>query len=132
MTTFAPRPCSSCPYRRDVPSGVWHEQEYAKLPAYDLDTMSQPGGLFMCHNHSDNLCTGWVGCHGDQLLALRLAVISGTMTGEEYGKACDYVSPVPLFDSGFEAAEHGRAEIDKPSDEAEKAIRKVMRTRGRS
>lgn len=131
MTGFAPRPCSSCPYRRDVPSGIWHESEYAKLPAYDLDTASQPGGLFMCHNHPASLCTGWVGCHGDQLLALRLAVISGKMTGEEFTNACDYVSPIPLFDSGFEAASHGVAEIHAPGAEAESAMQKVMRTRGR-
>lgn len=24
----APRPCESCPYRRNVPSGIWTEEEY--------------------------------------------------------------------------------------------------------
>jgi hypothetical protein len=32
----APKPCESCPYRKDVPSGVWSEGEYRKLPQYDL------------------------------------------------------------------------------------------------
>nr|WP_280343300.1 DUF6283 family protein [Nocardia neocaledoniensis] len=30
----APRPCVSCPYRRDVPSGVWDFGEYEKLRGY--------------------------------------------------------------------------------------------------
>ena len=30
-----PKPCASCPYRCDVPSGVWHPDEYAKLEVYD-------------------------------------------------------------------------------------------------
>ena len=25
------QPCSSCPYRKDVPSGVWAHHEYEKL-----------------------------------------------------------------------------------------------------
>lgn len=27
----SPRLCESCPYRRDVPSGIWDRSEYAKL-----------------------------------------------------------------------------------------------------
>lgn len=45
----APQPCASCPYRRDVPSGIWAAEEYAKLPAYDADTPFQPPHLFLCH-----------------------------------------------------------------------------------
>lgn len=71
----APKPCASCPYRRDVPSGVWHPDEYTKLRRYDEDTSQQPAGLFICHqtdaeNDARRVCAGWVGCHGDQLLGL--------------------------------------------------------------
>ncbi|MFD7961193.1 DUF6283 family protein [Streptomyces zaomyceticus] len=38
----APRPCASCPYRRDVPSGVWSRGDYVKLPLYDGPTWTQP------------------------------------------------------------------------------------------
>jgi hypothetical protein len=42
MASAAPTkyPCPSCPYRKDVPSGVWAPEEYDKLPAYDNDTPS--------------------------------------------------------------------------------------------
>lgn len=34
MTLKPPKvPCGTCPYRRDVPAGIWHGEEYAKLPA---------------------------------------------------------------------------------------------------
>jgi hypothetical protein len=34
-------PCSSCPYKRDTPPGIWAEHEYEKLPAYDGSTLEQ-------------------------------------------------------------------------------------------
>nr|WP_239003987.1 DUF6283 family protein [Nocardia panacis] len=73
----APRPCASCPYRRDVPSGIWHESEYNKLRSYDLDTAYQPTALFECHQTEPDtpaarMCAGWVGC-------LALVVNSGVV-----------------------------------------------------
>lgn len=41
----------------------------------------------------------------------------------------DYVSPVPLFASGAEAAAHGRSGIDDPDIDAVLAIRKIERRR---
>lgn len=90
MTTQppVPRPCQFCPYRRDVPSGVWSEEEYAKLPPYDRPTYAQPTRLFRCHVHdrdSDQatVCGGWAGCHdGDHMLALRIAHITKEITLE--------------------------------------------------
>lgn len=131
----ATRPCSSCPYRRDVPSGVWAAEEYDKLPRFDAETMFQPTGVFLCHQSdgdgtNDRLCAGWVGCHGaEELLALRFAVISGRLSGDDYEAVVDYVSPVPLFASGAEAAEHGRAEIETPGVRAVEAIGKIRRVR---
>ncbi|MET8997158.1 DUF6283 family protein [Amycolatopsis sp. NPDC004169] len=131
----APRPCVSCPYRRDVPSGVWHVSEYAKLPRYDTETGTQPGGLFQCHqNDTDDtrrrICAGWAGCHdGDELLALRLAVISGRITPETAQATVNYQSPVPLFDSGAEAAAHGVRNMSDPDAEALRTIEKIRRVR---
>mgnify|MGYP000989402522 CR=1 FL=1 len=78
------QPCGSCPYRRDVASGIWAASEYAKLTAYDADTPFQPPNLFLCHqtaaeDHRARLCAGWVGCHGPDLLALRLAATTGQL-----------------------------------------------------
>ncbi|WP_067904162.1 DUF6283 family protein [Nocardia vaccinii] len=74
----APRPCSSCPYRRDAPSGVWDAEEYEKLRLYDLDMAFQPPRLFQCHQADFDsgvrrLCAGWAGCHGSELLGLCVA-----------------------------------------------------------
>ncbi|MFH8483028.1 DUF6283 family protein [Streptomyces sp. NPDC018055] len=137
MTTLppAPRPCATCPYREDVPSGVWDESEYAKLPPFDGPTYAQPGQVFLCHQHdrdSDRarVCSGWAGCHDmGESLALRIAVASGTMTPEDAETTADYVSPVPLFTSGAKAAAHGMAEVLYPGEDAAAAISKIARTR---
>lgn len=131
----APRPCASCPYRRDVPSGVWHPEEYAKLPAYDRDTPSQPTQVFLCHQQdatSDRkrVCAGWAGCHdGRHLLSLRFAVMTGNMTPEAVDATLDYRSPVRLFRSGAEAARHGLAEVERPGDKAVETMGKIARRR---
>ncbi len=127
----APRPCTSCAYRRDVPSGVWDASEYDKLLAYDRDTAYQPNSLFLCHQtNADSpaarLCAGWVGCHGQELLALRLGVAMGRVDADVMA----YSTDVPLFRSGSAAAEHGKAGIDEPDALAVSAIRKVAARRG--
>ncbi|WNF01407.1 hypothetical protein PS467_41840 [Streptomyces luomodiensis] len=40
------------------------------------------------------------------------------------------MSPVPLFASGSEAADHGQAGIDQSSGEADRLIAKMSRVRG--
>ncbi|QFG10349.1 DUF6283 family protein [Mycobacterium phage DyoEdafos] len=131
----APNPCGSCPYRRDVPSGIWAAEEYTKLKEYDHDMASQATGLFLCHQHDagsehQRLCSGWVGHRGpDHLLALRLASAFGSMSREELDHTFDYTSPVPLFTSGHEAAEHGMRDIDAPDEDAERAIAKIVKRR---
>lgn len=131
----APRPCASCPYRRDVPSGIWAVSEYAKLPAYDEPTHAQPVALFLCHQHDRDtrqarVCSGWAGCHdGDHLLALRIAVVAGEISVETANRIRDYVSPVPLFASGTEAAAHGVREIRAPGRDACTAMDKISSRR---
>ncbi|MFA4084311.1 DUF6283 family protein [Mycobacteroides salmoniphilum] len=131
----APRPCASCPYREDVPSGVWHATEYQKLIAYDAPTSEQPTSLFLCHqtdaaDQAARLCAGWVGCHGgEELLAIRMGAVTGSLSPEDVQAAFDYVSPVPLFESGRDAAEHGIFEIEDPGGQAITAIEKISRRR---
>lgn len=129
----AERPCPSCPYRRDVPSGIWTEAEYDNLPAYDAETMYQPPRLFHCHQLNGRLCAGWVGCHDmDQNLALRIAILDGSVNGDVIDAVLDYVSPVPLWPSGEAAAEHGRDDIENPSPRALDMMAKVQRRRART
>ncbi len=124
----AKAPCKSCPYRRDVPSGIWHAHEYDKLPAYDGEIIDQlragAGGLFMCHQQDGCLCAGWLATHGpDNLLALRLS-------GHEVTKEVwDYTSPVPVFGSGAEAAAHGKADIETPGEKAQRTVGRLIRKR---
>lgn len=137
MTTQppAPRPCASCPYRQDVPSGVWGAGDYAKLPLYDEPTYAQPSGLFLCHQHDRDdprarVCSGWAGCHDmAHSLSLRMALFSGDITSETVDAIVDYASPVPLFATGAEAAVHGMREIHDPGPDARRLIDKVSRTR---
>lgn len=126
------RPCPSCPYRLDVPSGVWSPAEYVKLPAWDGDIAEQlyAGGadrVFSCHSTPDLLCAGWVGHREDpsDLLAIRLGVARGDIDPS----VLDYRSPVPLFDSGAAAAAHGCRDIEQPGDAAREAIAKIVRVR---
>lgn len=128
MITCAKAPCKSCPYRQDVPSGVWSPDEYAKLPAYDGDMRDQvingATGVFMCHQRDGRLCAGWVGAHGPHnLLALRLSK-------SDFDPAIwDYRSPVPLFLSGAEAADHGKRAIRQPGTRARRTIDRLVRKR---
>ena len=131
----APRPCASCPYRRDVPAGIWASEEYAKLRRYDADTPDQPTGLFQCHQADAGsavrrVCAGWAGCYeGEELLALRLAVLDGSVDVTTYQAVVEYESPVPLFLSGSDAAAHGEAGIRAPDETARQVINKIIRTR---
>jgi len=111
-----------------VPSGVWHPEEYAKLPQYDGETGDQPPHLFVCHQQDGRLCAGWCGTHDmSQNLALRFAEHFGHLTAEEVEEVLDYSTAVPLWSSGAEAAQHGLAEVDTPSPAAQKKIDRLSR-----
>ncbi|MEP3667764.1 MAG: DUF6283 family protein [Roseibium sp.] len=117
-------PCGSCPYRRDVPAGIWHPEEYAKLPEYDQETAYQPLGIFMCHQKDGCLCGGWLLTHDrDHLLALRIA-------GHRLDPSVwDYAPEVEVFDSGAAAAQHGLSGVNAPSEEAQRRIKGIERQR---
>lgn len=128
----AAAPCVTCPYRRDVPSGVWDETEYAKLPPYDSETAFQPTGLFMCHQQDGRLCAGWCGVHDmTHNLALRIAAAQGALSVDDVERVIDYETTVPLFESGAAAAAHGRAHLRRPGPDARDAIDRLERKRQR-
>lgn len=117
-------PCSACPYRRDVASGVWAAEEYAKLVEYDGETWEQPTLAFACHATPEHYCHGWAVVGGYDLLALRLRAATGERI--EIPEAA-----VPLFGSGAEAAEHGRREIEQPSTATRRTIGRLRRKHAR-
>jgi len=114
------RPCAGCPYRQDVPSGVWAEEEYEKLELYDGTVDTQPPIVFACHDSKRDtrgtICRGWLDTHGPyNLLALRLAVARGRLPKEIMNLE---QSSVPCFESGEEAWFHGMQDIDDPGEAA--------------
>lgn len=115
-------PCGTCPYRTDVPAGIWAAEEYAKLLLYDGETWEQALALFYCHQNDGHLCAGCAACHDtDNLLALRLHRVDPSTFG--------YKSPVPVFGSGAEAAAHGMSGVENPGPDAVAAMNKMIRKR---
>lgn len=112
MADIRSMPCTACPYRRDVPSGIWAHHEYEKLREYDNPTGEQPFSVFLCHATPEHLCHGWAVVHSNR--------------GHEYELVALRISPagpipepgVPLLASGNEAADWGQRDVDHPSDEA--------------
>lgn len=56
--TLPTTPCASCPYRRDVPVGVWHAENFERLLRADRDPID--GHTFGCHLNDGTLCRGWL------------------------------------------------------------------------
>lgn len=130
MNPPAKNPCGTCPYRTDVPSGVWDRTEYEKLPAYDEPTAQQPPGVFLCHQVNGRICAGWAACHDmTQSLGVRLAFLSGDLSSPDFNELCDYTTDVPLHASGRAAADHGMQHIENPTPDAQRSIDKIVRRR---
>lgn len=122
-------PCATCPYRRDVPSGVWDESEYLKLETYDGSTGEQAEkgafAVFLCHQREGDLCAGWCATHPpEESLALRLA-----SDRIDWDATLGYTTTVPLHPSGAAAAEHGMKDYTHPPERAREAIKKIVRKR---
>jgi hypothetical protein len=128
ILTCAARPCASCPYRKDAPSGLWSQDEYDKLPIYDGEITDQvfkgAFAVFMCHQKDGTLCAGWVAAHGPhELLALRVAGMHGERIDES---VWDYKTDIPVFSSGAEAREHGMRDMANPGSKARKLMGKFL------
>lgn len=123
----APRPCSTCPYRRDTPPGIWHPDEYERLA--DFDDVDADGVLptstFRCHQQTatgvPTACRGWLTVHADSV-AVRVAVVTGQVTIDQVRAPV----PVDLYASGAEARDAGLAGVADPSPEALQAIASLV------
>lgn len=119
-------PCGSCPYRRDVPSGIWAQDEYDKLPSYDGETWAQNVSTFMCHQRDGKVCGGWLACHDPrELLALRFEAMTRSIDPAVF----DYATDVPVFSSGAEARAHGMRDLDNPGKAARRMHAGLIRKR---
>jgi creatinine amidohydrolase/Fe(II)-dependent formamide hydrolase-like protein len=120
-------PCASCPFRRDCPSGVWSEEEYDKLPGYDGPTWAQSPSVFFCHLSPEEACAGWAATFDmSQNLGLRIIAAHYDVQWDAF---LDYQTTVAVFESGAQAAEHGRAMLENPTEEAAAAIEKIEKQR---
>lgn len=112
----AKEPCSSCPYRKDVLSGLWHPSEYAKLPAYD-DGVSWSLGTFLCHQTNatgrKTVCRGWLTVAADSI-AVRIAILKGEVAVEQR----DAPVATPLHKSGAAACAAGMRGVRRPGRKA--------------
>lgn len=118
-------PCTTCPYRKDCPAGVWHISEYQKLPAYD-DDRQESVAVFLCHltNNDEEtvVCRGWLTVAAESVAA-RLGVLRGNFTDEErYAPP-----PVELYATGLEAAEAGIEGLVDPSPRTKRTIERLLR-----
>lgn len=125
-----PRPCSTCPYALATPSGIWAPEEYAKLPAYDRRSGDiGPMAVFHCHQENatgrPTVCVGWLGCHGYDATAVRLALATGALTAEDVERAES--SAVELHPTGDAAFRAGMTRIADPAPAARKAQEKLLR-----
>jgi hypothetical protein len=114
-------PCTSCPYRRDTPPGVWHPEEYNKLRAFDDNGAF---GAFLCHHSTiverDTVCRGWLTVHSESVAA-RLMILRGQITEEQrYAEVAE-----PLYTTGSEAADAGLAGVEKLTRSAKKVIQRL-------
>lgn len=122
-----PKACDSCPYRRDVPPGVWAKEEYDKLPLYDCDAPMPALSSFLCHqSHATEIatvCRGWLSVHRDSVAA-RISQIKGELLPEDIPTADE--SNV-YYESGAEAAKAGKRGVRRPSKAAKQKVRNLVR-----
>lgn len=122
-----PEPCSSCPYRRDTPAGVWDKTEYEKLRGYDDNSSF---ATFLCHQSreigKDTACRGWMAVHCESV-AVRLAILKGDVTPAQL--YADVASP--LYKTGNEAADAGIRGVKRPSKKAKHSINRLSKRRKR-
>lgn len=142
---FVPkRACSSCPYRRDVPSGVWAREHYELLRDMDsrrtikvpmlgpndetvmVDAPNPNPGTFHCHQSNatgrPTVCRGWLSVERNSIGVRLLASFGGI----EYEDIPDEDESATYYSSGTEAAEAGLRDIENPSSEARLLCRKLV------
>lgn len=127
----APRPCNTCPYRRDTPPGIWAPEEYEKLARFDFDPWAAAApelAVFRCHQQTatgvPTVCRGWLTVHAETP-AVRLAVAGGQVTVDQVYAAVDD----ELYETGAEARDAGMAGVLEPGADAEAAIGKLVARR---
>ena len=128
--------CSTCPYRKDTPAGVWHPDEYAKLKRYDEHDYLRDGPsaepqipelrVFHCHQENatgdPTVCRGWLSVHRSAV-AVRLACATGDLRVSDLPMAAE-----PLYyETGAQAAAAGLSGCVAPDSKAKRCIDSLER-----
>jgi hypothetical protein len=128
---LAPAPCTTCPYRRDVPAGIWAREEYLKLPGYDRQPFGGVESLatFHCHQEPEigkpTVCRGWLSVHADSV-AVRIARFQGLITKEDMATIPIHAEP-NLYSTGADACRAGLKGVRRPGKKARSAIEKLKK-----
>lgn len=109
------RPCTKCPWRRDVASSEFGADRYVDLSC----TVGAPGRevpvggpMFACHLSAEDrekACAGWLAVAGWNHLGVRYAVISGRLDPRALAPGDDWPQ---LYESYAEMAEANGALVD--------------------
>lgn len=130
----APTPCTTCPYRRDTPPGIWHPEEYQKLPLYDGGGGMPYLATFHCHQEGEigrpTVCRGWLSVHANSP-AVRMACFSGLISKEDMA-TIPYEAEPGLYADGAEACRAGMRGVRRPGKRARQAIGKLKRRKARA
>ena len=120
-------PCLTCPYRLDVPSGVWSFEEYEKLRLFDEGSEMPCLSTFLCHQSTvagqQIACKGWLMVHRDSV-----AVCLACLTGQVDAETCFEEPEAELHESGNAAADFGQRDLKRPKKKALKVIDKLRNT----
>lgn len=106
-------PCKTCPYRRDVPIGTWHREEFQNLRAQNSRDF---GEQFGCHAtrkaaRGPSVCGGWLldqRNHGVPSLSLRMTLMSNPEALAAFDEVTDgghdcYESVAEMIEANEEA-----------------------------
>ena len=112
MTDFphAKRPCSECPWRRDVEPGQFPAERFVALArtAYDMARHT-----FACHKSPEGrefACAGFLARGAEHNLSVRLALM-----GRDLARDHDYSGGLDLVDGYREMAERNGVDPEDPA-----------------
>lgn len=102
------RPCAQCPWRTDVPTGVFPAEAF-RISANTAEDMSvHTFGCHMTTTDRSSTCAGFLISGADHNLAVRMGRATGTIP-------LDVESPFPLYANYREMAEANGVDHDDPA-----------------
>lgn len=116
-----PRPCESCPFRRDAPIAFGIDR-FEQLRA----TIGEPGRevgfdapMFACHwsvEGDEHVCAGWQAIHGINHLGARLAARTGVIPMDGFEPGEDWPELISDYDEviALKAGPPGMCAIPTP------------------